>query len=78
MKELESARDLFGKVIKRGDTVIYLCDSRSGINHGIITDITEDPSDRILIKVKSHALRVGQKHRNIDYVTQASIVKYDL
>jgi hypothetical protein len=78
MKELESAKDLFGKVIKRGDTVIYLCHDKNSINHGVITDIIEDPLNYILIKVKSHALSSRQKHHDIDFVTQASIVKYDL
>ena len=78
MKELESAKDLFGKVIKRGDTVIYLCHDKNSINHGVITDIKEDPSNYILIKVKNHALSLEQKHHNVDFVTQASIVKYPL
>ena len=75
---MKSARDLFGKVIKRGDTVIYLCQDKGSIDHGVITDITKDSSNCVSIAVKSHILSLGQKHRDIYYVTQASIVKYDL
>ena len=58
---MESAKDLFGKVIKRGDTVIYVCNDRSIIKHGVITNIKRDTSDYILIEVKNRALSIGQK-----------------
>ena len=78
MKTFKSALDLFGKAIKLGDTVLYVCDNgKMGINHGTIVNIREDISNRFLIAIKNHALRLGQKRHTIDYVSQGCVVKYD-